>query len=152
MGKFVLRDAVITVAGSDLSDHFSSVEIDQPAEEVEFTSFGSGYREFGQGLKDATINVEAFQDFAAGEVDAVLYPLYESGGTFSVTVKADDAATSSTNPIYRSPACSTTTPSRVRLATRARPRSRSVTPVRLALHAAPRKPRQHFIARCPSWG
>jgi hypothetical protein len=100
MGKFVLRDAVITVAGSDLSDHFSSVEIDQPAEEVEFTSFGSGYREFGQGLKDATINVEAFQDFAAGEVDAVLYPLYESGGTFSVTVKADDAATSSTNPIY----------------------------------------------------
>jgi hypothetical protein len=53
-----------------------------------------------QGLKDATINVEAFQDFAAGEVDAVLYPLYESGGTFAVTVKADDAATSSTNPIY----------------------------------------------------
>jgi hypothetical protein len=97
MGKFVLRDAVVTVAGSDLSDHFSSVEIDQPAEEVEFTAFGSGYREFGQGLKDATINVEAFQDFAAGEVDAVLY---ESGGTFAVTVKADDAATSSTNPIY----------------------------------------------------
>jgi hypothetical protein len=47
MGKFVLRDAVVTVAGSDLSDHFSSVEIDQPAEEVEFTAFGSGYREFG---------------------------------------------------------------------------------------------------------
>jgi hypothetical protein len=100
MAKFVLRDAVVTIAGSNLSDHFSSVEIDQPAEEVEFTSFGAGYREFGQGLKDATINVEAFTDFAAGSVDAVLYPLYDSGGTFAVTVKATSSATSSTNPIY----------------------------------------------------
>jgi hypothetical protein len=100
MAKFVLRDAVVTVAGSNLSDHFSSVEIDQPAEEVEFTSFGAGYREFGQGLKDASINVEAFCDFAAGNVDAVLFPLFDSGGTFAVTVKATSAATSSTNPIY----------------------------------------------------
>jgi hypothetical protein len=100
MAKFVLRDAVVTIAGSNLSDHFSSVEIDQPAEEVEFTGFGAGYREFGQGLKDATINVEAFTDFAAGNVDAVCYPLYDSGGTFAVTVKATSSATSSTNPIY----------------------------------------------------
>jgi hypothetical protein len=66
LAKFVLRDAVVTVAGTNLSDHFSSIEIDQPAEEVEFTGFGSGYREFGQGLKDATINGEVFTDFAAG--------------------------------------------------------------------------------------
>jgi hypothetical protein len=100
LAKFVLRDAVVTVAGTNLSDHFSSIEIDQPAEEVEFTGFGSGYREFGQGLKDATINGEVFTDFAAGNVDAVLFPLYDSGGTFTVTVKATSSATSSTNPQY----------------------------------------------------
>jgi hypothetical protein len=100
MGKFVLRNAVVTVNGVDLSDHFSSVEIEQEADDVEFTSFGAGFKEYGQGLKDATITVSAFQDFAAAEVDATLYPLFDSGGTFPVTVKADSAATSSTNPIY----------------------------------------------------
>jgi hypothetical protein len=33
-------------------------------------------------------------------VDAVLFPLYDSGGTFTVTVKATSSTTSSTNPQY----------------------------------------------------
>lgn len=100
MAKFVLKDAVVTIAGVDLSDHFSSVTIEDSADEVEFTSFGAGYREFGQGLKDATITVEAFQDFAASEVDATLYPLYSEGGTFDVVVKAENTEVSATNPSY----------------------------------------------------
>jgi hypothetical protein len=101
MPKHVLRDAVVTINGVDLSDHFSSVELSDEAEEVEFTSFStSGYREFGQGLKDATITCTAFNDYDAGEVDATLYPLYASGGTFPLTVKASSATTSSTNPIW----------------------------------------------------
>lgn len=100
MAKFVLTDAVVTVNSVNLSDHFSSVTIEDSAEEVEFTSFGAGYREFGAGLKDATITCTAFQDFASASVDATLAPLYASGSTFTVTVKASSAATSATNPIY----------------------------------------------------
>ena len=100
MGKFVLRDAVITVNSVNLSDHFSSVEIEDEADDVEFTAFGAGYKEYGQGLKDATITVSAFQDFDASSVDATLYPLYQTGATFPVTVKATSAATSGSNPIY----------------------------------------------------
>lgn len=101
MAKFVLKDAVITVDGTDLSDHFSAVTIEDTADEVDFTAFGpGGYREFGAGLKDATITGTAFQDFAAGEVDAVLAPLYASGGTFGVTVKATSAGVSGSNPLY----------------------------------------------------
>jgi hypothetical protein len=100
MAKLVLKDAVVTIDGTDLSDHISSATIEDSADEVEFTSFGADYREFGQGLKDATISLEAFQDFDASEVDATLYPLYASGGTFNVTVKATSAATSGSNPIY----------------------------------------------------
>lgn len=101
MGKFVLTDAVVTVNGVNLSDHFSSVTIEDSAEEVDFSAFGpSAYREFGAGLKDATITCTAFQDFAAASVDATLAPLYSAGSTFTVTVKATSAATSSTNPVY----------------------------------------------------
>lgn len=100
MAKFVLRDAVVTVDGTDLSGHCSSATIETTFDEVDLTGFGSVYREFGQGLGDATITLTVFQDFAASEVDSVLWPLSQSGGTFTVAVKADDAATSDTNPEY----------------------------------------------------
>lgn len=101
MAKQVLRNASIVVNSVNLSDHCSSVTIEDSAEEVDFTSFStSAYREFGQGMKDATISATFFQDFAAASVDATLYPLYDSGGTFSVVVKPDAGATSSTNPSY----------------------------------------------------
>jgi hypothetical protein len=101
MAKHVLTDAVITVNGTNLSDHCSSVTIEDTADEVEFTSFGSSaYREFGRGLKDATITAEFFNDYAASSVDAVLAAEYSAGTAFPLTVKASSAATSSTNPIF----------------------------------------------------
>lgn len=97
----MLRNAFISVNGVNLSDHCSSVTLEDSAEEVDFTAFTSNaYREFGQGLKDATVSATFFQDYASGSVDATLFPLYDSGGTFSLVVKPDGAATSSTNPSY----------------------------------------------------
>jgi hypothetical protein len=101
IAKHVLRSAVITVNGTDLSDHCSSVTLEDSAEEVDFTSFGaSAYREFGQGMKDATITATFFNDYASSSVDAVLSAAYAGGTPFPVTVKASSAATSATNPIF----------------------------------------------------
>ena len=101
MAKQVLRKAVITVDGTDLSDHCSSVTLEDSAEEVDFTSFGaSTYREFGQGMKDATITATFFNDYAAASVDAVLSAAYSSGTAFPVTVKADSASVGPTNPLF----------------------------------------------------
>jgi hypothetical protein len=100
MAKIILRDAVITVDGTDLSTRANQVSIEDTADEVELTGFQSKYKEFDQGLKDATITVTFLQDFATGSVDAILQPLYANGGTFTVDVKAGTAATSATNPKY----------------------------------------------------
>jgi hypothetical protein len=100
MAKHVLKDAVVTVAGSAISNWVSSVTLEDTADEVDFTGFGSGYREIGQGLKDATITCTVFNDYDAGKLDAIVNPLYASGGTFAVTVKASSAATSGSNPIW----------------------------------------------------
>ena len=101
MAKFVLRDGYIQVNSVDLSDHCSSVTIESTAEEIDLTAFTTaGYREFGQGFKDATITATFFQDYAAASVHQTLQPLYDSGGTFAVHVKATQSTTTSTNPRF----------------------------------------------------
>jgi hypothetical protein len=99
MAKYVMKDAYIAINGTAISDHVSSVTLEDTAEEVEFTSFSANsYREWGQGLKDATITATIFADFAANSVHAILQPLYSSGGTFGVEVRPTSSAVSSTNP------------------------------------------------------
>lgn len=100
MAKFVLKNPIITIDGVNLSDHISSVTIETTFDEVDVTAFGSNYKEILQGLGDATITCAVFQDFAAGSVDATLWPLSQSGASFPVTVKATNAAVSATNPLY----------------------------------------------------
>ena len=99
MAKFVLRNAFIQVNGVNLSDHCSEVSVESTADKVDLTAFTSaGYRDYGQGFKDATITATFWQDYAAASVHATLQPLYDSGGTFSVYVKSSTGTTSSTNP------------------------------------------------------
>jgi hypothetical protein len=100
MAKFVLAHPKLDVNGTNLEDHASSLEITTEFDEVELTSFCSNYREFGQGLGDATWTVDFFQDFASGEVDAILWPLSQSGGTFLLKASSGSAAVSATNPMY----------------------------------------------------
>ena len=90
MAKEVLTQASVLVNSVDLSDHASSVEIDDTADEVEVTGFSpSDYREFIPGLKDGNVTVSFFNDHAAGSVADTLQPLYTSGGTFPLRIKPD---------------------------------------------------------------
>jgi hypothetical protein len=100
MAKFVLAHPKIDVNGTNLENKASSLEINTEFDEVELTSFSSNYREFGQGLGDATWTVDFFQDYASGSVDAVLWPLSQSGGTFLIKASSGSAAVSATNPMY----------------------------------------------------
>lgn len=102
MAKQSLKNAYIAVNGTALSTFANHVDIDDAAEELDFTGFSAnGYREIGAGLKDATVNVTFFQNFGTAvgdQVHSILQPLYSSGGTFALEVRADSAAASATNP------------------------------------------------------
>lgn len=100
MAKQVLKDAFIEINGVNLSNYVSSVTLEDSADDVDLTGFGVEYREHGQGLKDASIALDMFQNYDRSSVDATLYPLYASGGTFGVTVRPTSAAASDTNPRY----------------------------------------------------
>jgi hypothetical protein len=99
MAKQVFTNGYIAINGTALSDHASSITVDDNAEEIDFTSFSAnGYREIGAGLKDGTVSATFFQDFAAASVHSILQPLYASGGTFAVEVRPVNTTVSSTNP------------------------------------------------------
>ena len=100
MAKDVLDNAFISVGGTNISDHCSSVTIETNADKVDVTSFGASYREYTQGLKDANITLEIFQDYAVGNVDQILSALHASGGTFPVVIRPTPAVKSATNPEY----------------------------------------------------
>jgi hypothetical protein len=101
MGKIILTDAWLEIDGTDLSDRASQVAIEMPDDEVDVSSFGSGFKEWGRGLSDATITATFFQDYAANKVDAVLWPLKTSGKEFLVRVRSSSEEQSTTNPEYR---------------------------------------------------
>jgi hypothetical protein len=99
MAKFFAQDYKITVGTTVLSTSINSVTLDITADEVETTAFGSTYRTRIGGLKSGTVSLDFMQDFAAGSVDAILFPLM--GSTVAVKIAPTSGTVSATNPEYR---------------------------------------------------
>jgi hypothetical protein len=62
---------------------------------------GDAFQSFLPGIPDATVEVEFFNSYDAGKVDATNWPLVGSSTTFAVGVRAVNAARSATNPEYQ---------------------------------------------------
>ena len=98
MAKFFAKDYKITVGTTVISDDVASVTLDITADEVETTAFGSTYRSRIGGLKDASVSLDFHQDFGAGSVDALLFPLL--GSTVAVKIAPTTGTVTATNPQY----------------------------------------------------
>jgi hypothetical protein len=99
MAKFYAQDYKITIGTTNLSSSINSVTLDITSDEVETTAFGSTYRTRIGGLKDASVSLDFHQDFAAGSVDALLFPLM--GSTVAVKIAPTSGTVTATNPEYR---------------------------------------------------
>jgi hypothetical protein len=99
MAKFFAKDYKITVGTTVVSDDIASVTLDITADEVETTAFGSTYRSRIGGLKDASVSLDFHQDFGAGSVDALLFPLL--GSTVAVKIAPTTGTVTATNPEYQ---------------------------------------------------
>lgn len=100
MAKLVLRDCFIEVSGVNFSSHVSSVTINLSKDEIDTTNFGGDGRERAHGLKDDSFELTFQQDYAAGEVDDTLYPLWDNETEFIVKVRPRSSAVSTSNPEY----------------------------------------------------
>jgi hypothetical protein len=99
LAKFYAQDYKITIGTTVLSDDIASVTLDITTDEVETTAFGSSYRTRIGGLKDASVSLDFHQDFGAGAVDALLFPLM--GTLVDVKIAPTSGTVTATNPEYR---------------------------------------------------
>ena len=98
MAKLVLTNPSIVIGSTDLSSYITSVTLDTKYDIVETTAFGDTAKKRVAGLADNSISIEFFQDFAASNVEATIYPLL--GTATTVVVKPVSTTTGSTNPSY----------------------------------------------------
>lgn len=99
MAKFYAQDYKITVGTANLSSSINSVTLDISTDEVETTAFGDTYRTRIGGLKDATVSLDFMQDFGAGAIDSLLFPLL--GSTVAIKIAPTSGTVTATNPEYQ---------------------------------------------------
>lgn len=97
MAVLSLTNAVITVGGTDLSTYANSITLNYEIDSVEATGFG-GNHNFVGGLQNNSVEVTFMQDFASTKTEATIFPVV--GTQTTITVKAVNAATATTNPLY----------------------------------------------------
>jgi hypothetical protein len=98
MANVVLTNAFVSLNAVNLSAFVRSVTLNYAAELQDDTVMGDSARSRIGGLKDWSIQVEFFQDYAAAAVDETLFTLV--GSTFAVEVRHSGASASPTNPKY----------------------------------------------------
>ena len=96
MAVLVLIDPFISIGGVNLSEHFTSVSIEPSAALQESTAFGDEWMTREGGLKDFSMSGDYNQDYAAGAIDATLWPLL--GVSTPIIVRSQSGAVSVTNP------------------------------------------------------
>lgn len=94
MGKHVLGpNTTVSVNGTDISDHVVNVTIEDSREEVDITGFGTDFREFTSGLRDASVTLTVLQDLAASSVDETIGNLYLNDTAGTIKVNPDTSGT-----------------------------------------------------------
>lgn len=98
MANLVFTNAYVSLNSVDLSSCVKSVTLDYKAELQDDTAMGDTSRSRIGGLKDWSMTVEFFQDYASNKVDQTLFSLV--GTIFAVEVRPTTASRSATNPGY----------------------------------------------------
>ena len=99
MAKIVLTDVHVDINGNVLSPWVASCTITTDVNEVATTAFGDTAVTRVGGLKDSNVAFEFHQDFAASEIESIVYPLI--GTVVPVKVRPTSGAIATTNPEYQ---------------------------------------------------
>lgn len=100
MAEMVLKNAFFSLNGVDLSSRLTKITIKYGAEVIETTAMSStGAKTKVAGLTDFSVSPEFNQDYAAGSVDATVFPLI-GGANVPVVIRPNNAVASPTNPQY----------------------------------------------------
>lgn len=97
----VFKDAALHIDGVDLSTWVRECTLNLTTEDIESTGMQAAGKENQSGDRVDSLDVKFKQDFAAGAVDATLFPIFESGDVVEFTLRHASSPVSATNPEYR---------------------------------------------------
>lgn len=98
MANMVLTNAFVSINSVNLSAYVKSVSVSYKSEMQDDTAMGDTARSRIGSLKDYSLSIEFFQDYAAGAVDATLFGIV--GSVVPIEIRGSSAAASATNPKY----------------------------------------------------
>jgi hypothetical protein len=101
LAKFLATQFQVTLNGTDLTSSLHAVTLDVSSNEVDTTTFGTSatvYKTVVGGILSGSAKLDFYQDYAAGSVDATIWPLVNTVGT--LVIKPAGTTVSATNPSY----------------------------------------------------
>jgi hypothetical protein len=97
--KMVLLAQFVSINANVLNTYTKKAELTTEVEEKDVTTYASlGWKEVLGGLKSGELGCEFLNDFAAAQLDAIMWPLL--GLVVPFEVRADQAAVGTSNPKY----------------------------------------------------
>ena len=99
MAIFLNNKVGLKIATVDLSDHVTSITLNQAFDELEVTAMGDTAHKFVKGLEASTVTIDFLNDTASANVLATLQAAWGTTVT-AVFLQTKGTAVSATNPLY----------------------------------------------------
>jgi len=100
MASEMLWNASLVANSVDLSNRVRSIIVTRNHEDLDSTAMGAQARTHYAGLRDDSMQVNFFQDFAAGSTEATVATLLGDNVGKVIVAKKDSGAVAVTNPSY----------------------------------------------------
>lgn len=94
----VLKNAYVSIGGTDISAEVASVTLKMEYEEVECTAMGDTARHGIPGMQVSSIEVECNQNYTDNLLDELLYGWVGSASAQAIVIKPNAGTTSASNP------------------------------------------------------
>jgi len=98
MSTKVLTNGKFQLNATDLSDHLVSVTLNRQSEMLDETAMGDSNRISKAGLLNWSLEAVLHQDYAAANVDALLFAI--QGTTACFELRPDNTCSTAINPTY----------------------------------------------------
>jgi len=91
---------LVSYAGQDLTNHVKSLTINMDYADVDVTAMNAVSVAHAPGLRDDSVEVEFFQDFAASSVHATINTYVGSSTGATLLIQSSGATVTATNPSF----------------------------------------------------
>lgn len=99
MPLMVLKAAVLSIDGNDVTDNCSKMEVTAEVEEKDVTTFASeGWKAVLGGIASGSVATTLKNDLAVGALDSIMWDLF--GQVVTWAARASTAAVGTSNPQY----------------------------------------------------